>query len=263
MFLDINGFKMASESQGQGPPLLFIHGFPLNRRMWEPQMGPFSVKSQVLAPDLRGHGNSEPIEGPYSIDMLVDDCVALLDALDIEQPAVVCGLSMGGYITLAMYRRYPERICGLILAATRAGAEPLEGKANRDKAIAQVEKDGTAPITDSMLPKLMSPRTYETNPDLVRQVKSIMTSTSVPGMIGALESMKTRPDSTPLLSEITVPTLIIHGVDDQLIPLQEAHSIHTAIADLTICLMSSAGHLPNVEQPERFNQVVKEFLEKL
>jgi 3-oxoadipate enol-lactonase len=254
---------MAYESQGQGTPLLFIHGFPLNRRMWEPQMQSLSHHARVLAPDLRGHGDSEPIEGPYSMDMLADDCVALLDALDIQQPAVVCGHSMGGYITLAMYRRYPERICGLILAATRAGADSPEGKAKRDKAIAQAENDGTAAIASAMLPKLMSPKTYDTKPDLVNQVDNLMTSTSVHGIVGALEGMKSRPDSTPLLSKIDVPTLIIHGEEDQLIPPQEAQSMHTAISDSTIYLTPSAGHLPNLEQPERFNQAVREFMEKL
>ena len=263
MFLHIDGFKMAYESQGQGTPLLFIHGFPLNRRMWEPQMGSLSPKAWMLAPDLRGHGDSEPVAGPYSMAMLADDCVALLDALDIEQPAVVCGLSMGGYITLAMYRRYPDCIRGLILSATRAGADSPEGKANRDKAIAQAENDGAAAIAASMLPKMMSPKTYESNPDLVKRVESTMTSTSVPGIVGALEGMKMRPDSTPLLGEIAVPTLIIHGEDDQLIPVQEAQSMHAAIADSTIYLISSAGHLPNLEQPKMFNQAVKDFIEKL
>jgi len=263
MILEINGFKMAYESQGQGIPLLFIHGFPLNFRMWEPQMQSLSSKAWMLAPDLRGHGDSEPVVGPYSIDMLVDDCVALLDTLGIVQPAVICGLSMGGYITLAMYRRYPERIRGLILAATRAGADSPEGKVNRDLAIAQAEKDGTAAIAASMLPKMLSPKTYESNPDKVKRVERFMTSISVPGIIGALEGMKNRPDSTPLLGEIAVPTLIIHGEDDQLIPFQEAQDMHSAIANSTMILMSSAGHLPNMEQPEWFNQAVMEFIEKL
>ena len=263
MFLEINGFRMAYESLGKGIPLLFIHGFPLNRRMWDPQMQSLSHHLRVLAPDLRGHGDSESVEGPCNLDMLADDCVKMLDALDIPQPAVVCGLSMGGYTTLAMYRRYPERIRGLILAATRAGADSPDGKANRDKAISQAEKDGAAATAASMLPKLMSPKTYKSNPDLIKQVERIMTSTSVTGIIGALESMKTRPDSTPYLGEITVPTLIIHGEDDQLIPFQEAQSMHAAIPGSTLVLISSAGHLPNLEQPELFNQAVDEFIEKL
>lgn len=263
MFLDIDGFKMAYGSQGQGTPLLFNHGFPLNRRMWEPQMHSTSLKAHMLAPDLRGHGDSEAVDGPYSMDLLADDCVDLLDALNIQQPAVVCGLSMGGYITLAIYRRYPERIQGLILAATRAGADSPEGKANRDKAIAQAENDGAAAIASSMLPKMMSPKTYKSNPDLVNQVENIMTSTSVQGIVGALEGMKRRADSTLLVSEIAVPTLIIHGEDDQLIPFQEAQGMHAAIDNSSFYLMPDAGHLSNLEQPDRFNQVVRKFLEKL
>ena len=195
--------------------------------------------------------------------MLADDCVSLLDALDIEQPALVCGLSMGGYITLAFYRRHPDRVRGLILAATRAGADSPEGKANRDKAIAQAKEEGTAAIASSMLPKMLAPKTYESKPDLVEQVENIMTSTSVPGIVGALEGMKQRPDSTPMLGKIDVPTLILHGEDDQLIPAQEAQEMHTAIADSSLHLVSNAGHLLNLEQPEKFNQAIREFMENL
>jgi pimeloyl-ACP methyl ester carboxylesterase len=162
-----------------------------------------------------------------------------------------------------MYRRYLERIRGLVLAATRAGADSPEGKANRDKAITQAEEEGAAAIASAMLPKMMSPKTYQSNPDLVNQVENIMTDTSVQGIIGALEGMKSRPDSTPLLAEIDVPTLIVHGEEDQLIPPQEAQNMHTAIADSTVYLIPNAGHLLNLEQPERFNQVVKEFIDKL
>lgn len=263
MLYQVNGLKLAYQSEGQGIPLLLIHGFPLNNRMWEPQIRSLSNQARVLAPDLRGHGDSEPIEGPYSMGMLADDCVSLLDALDIEQPAVVCGLSMGGYITLAFYRRHPDRVRGLILAATRAGADSPEGKANRDKAIAQAKEEGTAAIASSMLPKMLAPKTYESKPDLVEQVENIMTSTSVPGIVGALEGMKQRPDSTPMLGKIDVPTLILHGEDDQLIPAQEAQEMHTAIADSSLNLISNAGHLLNLEQPEKFNQIIREFMENL
>jgi pimeloyl-ACP methyl ester carboxylesterase len=263
MFYQVNGFKLAYQSEGQGIPLLLIHGFPLNSQMWEPQIRSLSNQASVLAPDLRGHGDSEPVEGPYSMDMLADDCISLLDALDIEQPAVVCGLSMGGYITLAFYRRHPDRVRGLILAATRAGADSPEGKANRDKAIAKAKEEGTTAIASSMLPKMLAPKTYESKPDLVEHVDNIMTSTSVPGIVGALEGMKQRPDSTPLLGNINVPTLILHGEDDQLIPAQDAQEMHAAIADSSLNLISNAGHLLNLEQPEKFNHLVREFVENL
>jgi pimeloyl-ACP methyl ester carboxylesterase len=263
MILDINGFKMAYQSQGKGTPLLLIHGFPLSKKMWEPQLQSLSLNANVLAPDLRGHGESEPVAGPYSMDLLADDYISFLDALEIEQPVVVCGHSMGGYITLAMYRRHPDRIRGLILAATRAGADSPDGKASRENAIAKAKEEGPAAIASAMLPKMMSPTTYQSNPDLVEQVDNLMSNTSLQGIVGALEAMKERPDSTPMLAKITVPTLIIHGEDDQLIPSQEAQSMHTSIADSNLYLISNAGHLPNLEQPDRFNQIVKGFTENL
>ena len=265
MFIQLDDFRMRYEIVGQDQPtiettILFIHGFPLNRSMWAAQLSALPKWMLGIAPDLRGYGDSDPIKGPYTMDILADDCIALLDALGVKQPVVVCGLSMGGYVTLSLYRRHPERIQGLILAATRAGADSPEGKTNRDKAIAQAERDGAAAIAATMLPKMMAPMTYTTNPALVQQVEELMSSASVPGIVGALAGMKTRPDSTALLSEIEVPTLIVHGEDDQLIPVQEAQTMHTAITGSEITILSDAGHLLNLEQPQRFNQVMLDYL---
>jgi 3-oxoadipate enol-lactonase len=265
MFIQLDDFMMGYEIVGQDQPtiettILFIHGFPLNRSMWAAQLSVLPMWVLGIAPDLRGYGDSDPTAGPYTMDLLADDCIALLDALGVKQPVVVCGLSMGGYVTLSLYRRHPERIQGLILAATRAGADSPEGKTNRDNAIAQAERDGAAAIAATMLPKMMATMTYTTNPALVKQVEELMSSASVPGIVGALAGMKTRSDSTAMLNEIEVPTLIIHGEDDQLIPVQEAQIMHTAITSSEMAILSDAGHLVNLEQPPWFNQVVFDFI---
>ena len=263
MKISLPDFTLAYEDQGSGLPVLFIHGFPLNRRMWAPQIEQLSSAARVLAPDLRGHGETLPTPAPYSMDMLADDCAAFLEAIGIAQPVVVCGLSMGGYITLAFYHRHRPRVAGLILAATRAGADTPEGKANRDKAAGQVRELGIRTVVDSMLPKMMAPNTYASNPELVARVEEIMAGTSQEGMVAALLGMKERSDSTALLEQIDVPTLIVHGLDDQLIPVKEAESMHTAIKNSQLHLLQAAGHLLNLEQPGRFNQVVGDFLESL
>ena len=256
----LNDFSLAYEDHGQGRPIVFIHGFPLNKKMWEPQLQGLANEARLLAPDLRGHGETEAVHGTYSMDLLAGDCLAFLKKAGVEGPFVICGLSMGGYIAMAFYRRYPEQVAGLILAATRAGADSPEGQANRERAAETARKEGSSPIVASMLPKMMSPKTYERRPDLVEQVKQIMEKTSVEGIIGAQLGMKDRPDSSPVLREMQVPVLILHGADDQIIPPSEAQAMQAAILDSRLHILSESGHLLNMEQPALFNQTVRGFL---
>jgi 3-oxoadipate enol-lactonase len=253
-------FAIDYEEHGSGKPILLIHGFPLNRKMWESQIETFSKNMHVIAPDLRGHGQTKATPGPYTMEMLADDCHALLESLGVTQPVVLCGLSMGGYITLAFYRKYPQRAAGLVLAATRAGADSEEGRANREKAAAQAQESGVAAIIESMLPKILAPRTYDTQPKLVERVREIMAETSVEGVVDAQMGMKDRPDSTPLLGQIRVPALVVHGAEDQIIPPAEAQAMHAAIQGSQLQILPDAGHLLNMEQPGLFNLALAEFL---
>jgi pimeloyl-ACP methyl ester carboxylesterase len=197
------------------------------------------------------------------MDLLADDCAGVLEALKVDQPVVVCGLSMGGYVSFAFFRRHSEKVAGLVLASTRAGADSVEAKINRDKAALLTEKNGIQSVIDSMLPIIMAPQTYREKPELVSQVAGIMEKTSTSGMVSALKGMKTRPDSTPTLGQIKVPTLIIHGADDQIIPLSDSEAMHTAISDSRLELIPDAGHLLNLEQAQLFNRAVESFLSAL
>jgi pimeloyl-ACP methyl ester carboxylesterase len=260
MHIQIKGINIALEDRGAGLPLLFIHGYPLNRRIWEPQIEGLADVARVIAPDLRGHGDSGVAPAPYNMDMLADDCHALLEALSITGRVVLCGLSMGGYVTFAFYRKYPERVAGLILAATRAGEDSPEGKAGRDKAAALAREGGASAIAESMLPKMFSPRTYAGRPELVERLSEIMQANSLDGILGDLMGMKARPDSTPTLKQIDKPTLILHGSDDQLIPPSEAKVMQEAIPGARLQVLPDAGHLLNLEQPQLFNAAVRKFL---
>lgn len=262
MKIQLNGWTISYDTAGEGKPLLFIHGYPLSRKIWEPQASGLAAYARVILPDLRGHGDSDPLPGPYSVDMLAEDCVHLLNTLGITQPVVVCGLSMGGYVALAFYKKFVERTAGLILAATRAAADSPEGKANREKAILLAQTSGATQIANSMLPKMFAPSTYDEQPKLVDQVHNIMAETPVEGIIGALQAMKDRPDSTPLLPSITKPVLIVHGNNDQLIPAAEAHAMQSAIPGSELVIIEQAGHLLNLEQPGVFNQAVHQFLKR-
>jgi pimeloyl-ACP methyl ester carboxylesterase len=263
MQLTVNGFSMAYSDAGQGIPLLFVHGFPLNRRLWQPQLEGLSGVAQVLAPDLRGHGDSDPIAGPYSMDLLAGDLNAFLDALGIQEKIVLCGLSMGGYIAFAFCRKYAHRLRGLILTATRAAADTPEGLAARDQMMALARENGVAPIVETMLPKMLAPQTYQARPGLVEQVRIIMLRTSLEGVLGDLAALKSRPDSTPTLAQIAAPTLILHGAQDQLIPLKEAEAMRDAIPGARLVVIEQAGHLLGRENARMFNKAVKRFLDTL
>jgi pimeloyl-ACP methyl ester carboxylesterase len=172
----------------------------------------------------------------------------------------VCGLSMGGYIALALYRKYPQRVGGLILTATRAAADSPEGKVNRDKAIALAEKEGVEAIARLMLPKMLAAQTCTSRPELVAEVRGIILNSSVPGITGVLAGMRDRPDSTQLLGQITVPVLLIFGEEDQFASKPEVEMMRDSIPDARLHWITEAGHLLNLEQPEKFNHFIREFL---
>ncbi len=254
-------FAMAFMDSCDKLSLLLIHGFPLSSVMWSPQIDELGDEVRVIAPDLRGHGNSDAAAGPYSMTLLADDCADLLGFLGVSTPFVVCGMSMGGYIALEFYRRYPEHVAGLILTATKAGADSEEGKAGRDKAAADVQANGSQGLIDGFLPKLFAEGTVD--PDLLDFTRTILESASVEGISGALMGMKNRIDSTPTLAEIDVPTLIIHGAKDQVIPLSEAEAMHKAIKNSKLVVLENAGHMLNLEQPDEFNDAVLDFLAEI
>jgi 3-oxoadipate enol-lactonase len=263
MRIKLPTFSMAYDEDGIDNPIVLIHGYPLNRHIWEPQLKPICDVARVLAPDLRGHGQSDPVPGQYTIETLADDLHHFLSALNASQPVTLCGLSMGGYIAFAYYRKYKASVASLILTATRAGADSEEAKANRDKAAATARAEGAKAIATSLLPKLLSPKTHDSKPNVVAQLREIMESASVESIVGDLMAIKDRPDSTPTLSEIDVPTLILHGEDDQLIPPKEAEAMNAAIKGSKLQLIHEAGHLLNMEQPKIFNDAVRGFLEAL
>jgi len=258
-----NEFTLHFEEAGSGVPVLLIHGFPFTSRMWKPQLGSLAANGHLLAPDLPGFGESPAEPPPHSVEQYAEDCLSVLDALNILEPVVVGGLSMGGYIALAIARLFPERLRGLMLLSTKAGADSAEGKANRDKSIAEVKESGPAPIADGMYPKFLAPASYTEQPAVAAELKEIMKGATREGVMAALTAMRDRPDSTPLLPSIKVPTLVVHGKEDNVIPFSEAEAMAKAIPNSGLHLIDKAGHLPNMEQPAEFDRIVSEFLRKV
>ncbi|HEY4718227.1 MAG TPA: alpha/beta fold hydrolase [Anaerolineales bacterium] len=256
-------FALHFEAKGSGTPLLLIHGFPLSSRMWAGQMEALSSQAQVLAPDLPGFGDSPLSDTVYTVERYAEDCAAVLDALDLLEPVAVGGLSMGGYIALAFARLFPERVGALLLLSTRAGADSAESKANRDKAITGVKEHGASAVTEAMLPKLLAPANYAGQPAMAAEARELMRTASPDGIVAALSAMRDRPDATGQLGNLGVPTLIVHGKDDQLIPSSEAEAMAAAIRGSQLHLIAQAGHLPNLEQPEEFNHILSKFLTEI
>ena len=252
------GVDIAYDDVGTGLPVLFIHGFPHDRTLWAPQLGGLLDRARCIAPDLRGFGDSEA-RGPYTMDAYAGDVIAVLDALQIER-AVIAGLSMGGYVAFAVWRRHRERVRALILADTRAGADSDEARAKRRDMIALVRARGSGAVADAQIAGMVGRTTREKHPDIADAVHRMLTMAPVEGVVGALEAMMSRPDSTPTLATIDVPTLIVVGEEDVLTPPKEARAMHERIAGSRLEILTGAGHVSNVERPAAFNHVVSEFL---
>ncbi len=259
--LEVRGIEIAYDDVGAGPAILFLHGFPFNRSMWREQIDLLSPEFRVVAPDLRGHGEST-VTPQATVDEMAQDVVALLDALHIEE-AVICGLSMGGYVTLALYRLFPARARALVLADTRAVADTAEGKLTREQQAQKVMQEGMATSADSMLAKLVAPATVTKRPEVVSRVRAMILKTDPAGAAAAQRGMAERPDRTDLLSLIKVPTLIICGELDQLTPVAESERMHRLIDGSQLAVIGDAGHMSNLEQPEHFNRVLTAFLRQL
>ena len=259
----VQGRVVGYKESGQGAPLVLIHGYPLRCSMWKAQLEAFSSMAHVIAPDLRGFGESENVPGTGDINFYADDIRELLDSMGVHEPAVIAGHSMGGYVAMAYLRRYPSHVRALILANTKATPDTTEGKAGRDRNIAIAKDKGAEAIAEGMLPKLFSPKTYTSNPELVEHAKEMMLKATVPGIIAALEAMRDRPDSTGTLLEYGSPTLVVAGADDQLMPMAEQETMKEASHDGTLVVVPDAGHLTMMEQPAAFNKAIMDFWEEL
>ena len=256
---EVGNISLAVDVRGDGPGLLLLHGFPLNRTIWRHQVATLSGWRRI-APDLRGFGESDAPEAACSMAAYADDCAGLLDRLRLGK-VVVAGLSMGGYIAFEMLRRHKDRIAGLILCDTRAEADGADGAKGRDATAEVARTMGAAAVAERMIPVLLGRTTQQTQPQLVQEVREMIAKTPVTGIVGALEAMKTRADSTDLLAGITVPTLVVVGQEDALVAPAQAKLMAAAIPSAAVTTIAGAGHVPPLEAPTAVSRVFAEFLE--
>ena len=261
-YVTIGDRKTRYLEAGNGWPVVLIHAFPLNADMWRPQLERVPDGWRFIAPDLRGFGPVSEQQSPAAattIDDFAGDVGVLLDRLHIDR-AIIGGLSMGGYVTFALFRKSAERFSGLILADTKAQADTPEGRDGRRKMIELVRASGASAVADQMLPKLLGATSTTARPELQAQVRRMIESTSVAAIAGALEALSTRPDSTPDLARITYPALIVVGAEDVLTPVADAEAMDRRIARSSLVVLPGAGHLSNLESPDAFSKALADFL---
>ena len=240
--------------------LLLIHGFPLTARMWEPQLELAEHGWRVIVPQLRGFDGPPADDVATSVDDYAGDVIDLLDALHIEQ-AVIGGLSMGGYITFAVFRHAARYFRGMILADTRAQADTPEGIEGRKRMLQLVREKGAAAAADEMLPRLIGASTRASRPDVEQTIRGLILSNSTETIAGAIIALMTRPDATPLLPTIHCPTLVVVGDEDVITPPAASEEIARGIAGAELAIIPGAGHMSNMEQPAAFNLALARFLD--
>lgn len=246
--------------QGSGKPLLLVHGFPLDHSMWRGQIEGLADKFRVIAPDLRGFGESEVTEGTTTMQQFADDLAHLLDALQITEPVAFCGLSMGGYIGWQFVARHRNKLAALIIADSRAVADSQKAAAGRLETADKVEKEGSKVVATAMLPKLFPAAAIEKGEPFVKATEAVMLAAPPAGVAAALRGMAERPDYTNELAKIDVPTLIICGAEDAIAPPAEMEGIAKAIPGAKFVSIAGAGHMAPLEKPAEVNAAIREFL---
>ena len=255
----IDGAAIEYDVRGEGEAVLLLHAFPLGLFMWDAQVEALAATHRVVRFDARGFGGSAGSAGPLTMERIADDGAALLDHLGIDK-AVVGGCSMGGYAAFAFVRRHPQRLAGLVLQDTRAGADTAEAKANRSTLAAKVLAEGASAAVEAFLPKLVGETTHRERPAVLALLRERILATPPQAIANALHGLAARSDSRETLPTIAVPTLVLVGTEDVLTPPPEAVTMAAAIPRARLDVIPAAGHLANLERPDAVNAALRAFL---
>lgn len=245
--ININGIELAYTRRGKGTPLVLLHGYPLDHHLWDEVVPLLKDTFDLIIPDLRGFGESTTVDTPYTMDDFASDIVGLLDQLGIQK-AAIAGHSMGGYVALAFAELYPERVNALALVSSQVLADPADRKEGRYKSAAEVAEKGISGVVETMTPKFTS------NPQWQAFARKTMEAQQPAAYIGALKAMAERVDSTPLLSIIKYPVVVIHGDADGLIPIERAREVKAVLPETHLVEIKGAGHMPMCESPKETAQ---------
>lgn len=261
--VDVGGQRLAVEDRGAGPPVLLVHGFPLDHSMWDAQIEFLARRYRVIAPDLRGFGQSDALPAEctaVTMARFADDLAALLDALKVQGPVALGGLSMGGYIALEFWRRHRERVGKLILCDTRAAPDAPEAVATRFQNAARAEAEGPAFLADTLLPRLVAPETLRACPEVVARLRRMIAGARASSVAAALRGMACRSDARPWLAAVHCPTLVLVGQQDAISPPDEMRAMAAAIPQARFEIIPAAGHMAPMENPPATNAALESLL---
>ena len=248
--------------EGTGDPLVFLHAFPLNGRMFEPQMAAFSGDRRVVAPDYPGFGRSPRTPAQPDVHYYAEGVCGLLDRLHLER-VVLGGVSMGGYVAFQCMRLFPERVFALVLANTRPEPDTEETRETRNEMAFRVAQEGVGVLVELQMERLLAPDTLQNDEKLVENVRAMIFDNSPDGAVAALGAMRERPDSTPLLGKIGVPTLVVGGEEDGISSPEVMGAMAAKIPGARHVTIPQTGHLSNLEAPEQFNAILSDFLQSI
>src|SRR5215213_3572826 len=253
---------MSYRDLGEGDPLVLLHAFPLNGRMFEAQMRAFSGSHRVVAPDYPGFGRSPRTPAQPDVHYYAEGVRDLLDRLHLER-VILGGVSMGGYVAFECMRLFPERVSALVLANTRAEPDSEEIRETRNEMALHVAQEGVGVLVKLQLERLLAPDTLHNDEEVVEVVRAMILDSSPDGAVAALGAMRDRPDSTPLLGEINVPTLVIGGEEDGISSPEVMGAMAAKIPGARYVSIPRTGHLSNLEAPEKFNAALSDFLKSI
>lgn len=261
--INVNNFDLSYDDIGEGlVPIIFLHGYPFDKSMWRPQIDFFKSKNRLIPCDIRGFGKSTDEKTSLSIDLFADDLIKFMDKLGIEK-TVICGLSMGGFIALNAIKRYPDRFEALILCDTQCIADTLEVKEKRYELIDEIDAHGPTTFNEGFIKSVFHKNSLNDKKELVAQLRSVVFLNSKHIIKQGLAALAERSETCSILKEITIPTLIICGREDEVTPLAQSESMHASIKGSELKIIENAGHVSNLEQPEEFNKHLNDFLTKL
>ena len=257
-FARVNGTMLYYREAGEGRLALFVHGFPLDHSVWLDQLAGLGHVRRCVAVDLRGFGRSDPItETSLSMEVMADDVAGLIDALGADQADIV-GISMGGYVALALWELRPELVRSLTLMDTRASADSTETRLARQTLVDALLADGRTSVAGEMADSLLAPNP----PAMIRaRLRSMIEGTRYETLVAALDGMRNRPDRTPLLGSISVPSLVVGGDLDTLATSAEMRALADRIKGARTAIIPGAAHLPPMERPDRTNEALIELFE--
>jgi 3-oxoadipate enol-lactonase len=260
----VNNLSVSYDDEGplDAPTILFIHGFPLNKSMWEHQVESLKESCRVIAYDIRGHGNSDASEENFSIDLFVNDLLHFMDALHITKP-ILCGLSMGGYIALNAAIKFPNHFAALVLSDTQCLADSSEAKRKRMNAIENIHEYGVEIYAEVSIKNLFSSESFTKNKKEILQVRDMIVGTAAQSLSYTLFALSERKGTCSKLQDIEVPVLIMVGKEDKITPPVAAQLMHEKIQGSLLKIIDHAGHLANLENPVEFNYQLKTFIQQL